>query len=298
VGRLSYKYSPKLTAWLADHVGEYDVLHIHSVFNHSTHAAARAARRRGVPYIIRTLGQLNRSYALQQGTWKKKAYLGLLGRRDLDSAAALHCTSQGEKADVEALGLRPPVVVIPVGQASLPVPVPARKRKGILFLGRIHPKKGFDLLFPALAGLNTQLTVAGTGDPDYLAGLKLEAARLELAVAWPGMVSGAAKEELLARAAVFVLPSYSENFGIAVAEAMACGIPVVISDQVDLWPEVQEYGAGLVVPCRVAELAEALARVLANPAGFGENGRRLVRERLDWKVVVSQLRELYQKVAR
>ncbi len=310
-GRLDYKFSPELARWLDAEVARYDLLHVHAVFNHSTHAAARAAARRGVPYIIRPLGTLNRSYALRQSRWRKAAYMRLFARRELNRAAALHCTSQAEKEDMIGLRLRAPAVVIPLGLhgdefLSLPL-----RRSGappcIAYLGRIHPKKGFDLLFPALEEIQGKhafrLVVAGSGDADYLAALKDEASRRGLAdrTEWPGHVVGEKKLALLAAADLFVLPSYSENFGIAVAEAMACGIPVVVSDQVDLWPDIAEYDAGPVVKCQVDELAAAIARLLSGRElreKMGENGRRLVRERFDWRAITPKLQELYRSIGK
>lgn len=317
LGPLEYKYSPALARWLEKEVRRYDVVHIHAVFNYSTHAAARAAARHGVPYVIRTLGTLNRSYALRQGRTRKRIYLRLVGLRDLHGAGAIHCTSQAEKEDVESLGLRAPAVVIPLGLraeefATLPPRGDFRRRYSlagepplIAFLGRIHPKKGFDILLPALEALSGEhdflFALAGPAEAAYRASLEEEIARrgLRERVVWTGMLEGEAKRALLAEADIFVLPSYYENFGIAVAEAMACGIPVVVSDQVDLWPEIRAYDAGRVTPCRTGGLAEAIGALLRDKplrAELGRNGKRLVRERLDWNRVVPELQNLYRSL--
>lgn len=309
-GKLDYKYSPELARWLDANVKRYDVLHVHAVFNHSTHAACRAGMRRGIPYIVRPLGTLNESYSLQQSAWKKRQYLRWIARTELDSAMALHCTSQPEAEDLRRLGLRPPKIVIPHGLRTEEfehLPPRGVFRHGdtpvILFFGRVHPKKGFDLLLPALEMLGKRhdfhLLVAGPGDDAYIASLKAEATRRGIAsrVTFAGMMTGASRLQPLADADIFVLPSYNENFGIAVAEAMACSLPVVVSDQVDLCLEIHDWRAGLVVTCDVAELSTALARMLADPAfraECGANGKREVTAHMRWDRVAARLHHLYE----
>jgi glycosyltransferase involved in cell wall biosynthesis len=322
-----YKYSPELGAWLDKNVRTFDVLHIHAVFNYSTHAAARAAMRQGVPYIVRPLGTLNESYALQQRARKKQYYLRWIARAELDGARALHCTSEAEAEDLRRLGLRPPKVVIPHGlrveefdavfaersqrtAAAVSESVGGAAGKTIpqiLFYGRIHHKKGFDLLLPALANLASRhefrMVVAGPGDESYIATLKAEAQRRGIAsrVVWAGMFSGAERLQPFFDSDIFVLPSYNENFGIAVAEAMACGMPVIVSDQVDLCIAVHDAQAGLVVTCDTGELGTAIAKLLDDPAlrvWLGANGRRLVIQQFRWDHVAARLHRLYESARR
>ena len=172
-----------------------------------------------------------------------------------------------------------------------------------MFFGRVHPKKGFDLLLPALEMLGKRhdfrLLVAGPGDEAYIASLKAEAERRGIAsrITFAGMITGPARLQPLADADIFVLPSYNENFGIAVAEAMACAIPVVVSDQVDLCVEVREWQAGLVVTCDVGELSTALARLIGDAAlraECGANGKRQVTANMRWDRVAARLHHLYE----
>ncbi len=313
-----YKYSPELAAWLNKNVRQYDVLHLHAVFNYSTHAAARAAMRQGTPYIVRPLGTLNESYSLRQSSAKKQLYLRWIARAELDAAMALHCTSEAEAEDLRRLGLRPPKVVIPHGlrMAEFDAVFAARSQRNvaaasqtpqILFFGRIHPKKGFDLLLPALANLASRydfrLLVAGPGEDSYIASLKAEAQRrgIALRIVWAGMFSGAQRLQPFVDSDIFVLPSYNENFGIAVAEAMACGMPVIVSDQVDLCIAVHDAQAGLVVTCDTGELGTAIAKLLDDRAlgvRLGANGRRLVAETFRWDLVAARLHRLYESARR
>jgi glycosyltransferase involved in cell wall biosynthesis len=185
----------------------------------------------------------------------------------------------------------------PAGPVSQPV---------ILFMSRLDEKKGLDLLIRAFARVRQRFTasvlvVAGSGEAPFEKSLRLLAER-ELvadAIEWAGFVSGAAKRDLLARAAVFVLPSYSENFGVAVVEAMAAGLPVVISDQIGIHPAITQGGAGLVTPCNVSALSEAMIAALSDPAAaraMGERGRQVASNEFSIPVVAGRLASLYQSI--
>jgi glycosyltransferase involved in cell wall biosynthesis len=177
----------------------------------------------------------------------------------------------------------------------------------LLFLSRLHPKKGLPLVLEALAlararsDVQLSLTVAGGGDGAYVGELRALAARLGVAdlVYWTGHVEGAAKSALLAGADLFVLPSAQENFGIAVAEAMAAGLPVLVSHEVALSAEVREAGAGAVVPREPAAIADAIlhsARDLGARVHAGDAAVRLVRERFSWERCADGLEALYASV--
>ena len=248
-----YKVSLGLARWLARNIGHFDVLHAHALFSFAPVIAAHLARRAGVPYVLRPLGVLN-AYGMQERRpWLKKLSLALVERRLIESAGAVHFTSMAEQSEAEALGLRCKSVVIPLG-VELP---PARKlarKLGVpfvlLFLGRIDPKKNIESLLRALARLpeTVRLQIAGNGAPDYVRRLQALAAELGLGtrVEWLGYVEGARKAAVLERAHAFVLPSHSENFGIAVVEALACGLPCVVSQQVAIAPAIAQAHAGIV----------------------------------------------------
>ena len=306
-----YTFSWPLTRWLARHVREFDLVHIHALFSYAAFPAALLAHRAGVPYIVRPLGTLNRWGIRNRRPWLKKLSFRVLESRILASAAGIHYTSEQERVEAGELGISahpiviPNAVELPVRQASWPVHAIA-DRKIILFLSRIDRKKGLDLLFEAFARVRNQcpaavLVLAGTGDPALVASLKHDAERLGIAsdVVWAGFLAGDDKWAALSGADVFVLPSYSENFGIALVEALACGCPVVLSDQVGIHREISRAEAGLVTPCRVDELAGAILNVLTDAAlrrRMSENGVRLARQQFSLEAVSRQLAAAYAAV--
>jgi len=307
----SWTFSWPLSRWLARYAGSYSVLHVHGLFSCPTLTACWAARRRHVPYVLRPLGALD-PWALRVRRWKKVPYFRLLERRNLLHAAVVHAVSPREQRAIEALGLRVRVVTIPLG-----VDPPAannrgdhRRREGaapdsptnVLFLSRLHPKKGIEFLLDAVALLvheqPLRLWVAGEGDEAYVRSLKNHAARKGLGtrVTFTGFVAGADKARLFRQADLFVLPSYDENFGIAVAEALSAGLPVVVSDDVALAQHIREAGAGLVVPRDAGDLARAIRALVGDPdlcRRMGEAGRRLAQAEFSWPVVGDRLGALY-----
>lgn len=162
----------------------------------------------------------------------------------------------------------------------------------VLFLGRLHPKKQPEVTLQAFhracsGDPGTCLVLAGPGEPGYVSKLTRTAQRLGLAgrVVFTGLLAGRAVQEAYRAAAVFVLPSWQENFGFTVVEAMAAACPVIVSDRMDLAPDVRAAGAGLIVPPTVGGTAEAIARLLADEplrSEMGRCGRRLVLERFTW----------------
>ena len=302
-----YTFSWPLTRWLARHVREFDLVHIHALFSYAALPAALLAHRAGVPYIVRPLGTLNRWGIENRRPWLKRLSFRILESRILASAAGIHYTSEQELVEAGELGVSahpliiPNAVELPVSQASRPVR--SADRKTILFLSRFDRKKGLDLLFEAFARVRQQcpdalLVLAGTGDPAWVASLKNNAERLGIAadVIWAGFLSGDDKWAALTSADVFVLPSYSENFGIALVEALACGCPVVLSDQVGIHREISRAEAGLVTPCRPGELATAILNVLTDAAlrrRMSENGVRLARQKFSLEAVSRQLAAAY-----
>jgi len=322
VGPESFKFSPGLGGWLRRHVRRYAVVHVHGLFGYPGLAAARACRRRGVPYVVRPLGMLD-PWSLQQHRVRKRVALALAERANLRGAAGLHFTSEAERRHAEGVLGRAAMreaFVSPIGvdghtRDRLPVQGRFRRRypqlagqRIVLFMGRVHPKKGIELILQSVAGLraggtrNVALVIAGEGAESYTAKLAMTVDRLGLGphVLWTGWLSGETKREALAEADVFVLPSQQENFGIAAVEAMAAGVPVIVSRAVGLWQQVRRHEAGLVVARDRAALVEALG-LLLNDGGLrgrlGANARRLAHEAYGWPAIAASLVQRYSQLA-
>jgi len=310
-----YKASPAMGRWLVCHVRDYDLLHIHALFSYSSMAAARAARRAGVPYVIRPLGTLNRYGVSQRRPWLKRASLALLEGPALRAAAAVHFTSVDEQREAEALRLPLRGVVIPLGvEAGPPADVALVRAQFagladapyLLYLSRLDPKKNLEGLLEAFGRLPLQwsmvrLLVAGAGEARYVAGLQDRTARLGLSdrVVWAGHVEGELKASALAGALAFVLPSFSENFGIAAAEALMAGLPCVLGQGVAIAGEVAEAGAGLAVAPDADSIAVALTAVLSDPQGrnrMAASAKTLAQRAYSAETMGERLVALYQQI--
>jgi glycosyltransferase involved in cell wall biosynthesis len=304
--------SPDLARALAATVSGFDVVHTHAIFLWPLWAAARAAERAGVPYVVSPRGMLERDLVNEKSALLKGLWLSLVERRNLERAAAIHITTSREADEAAAFGFRlPPMHEIPNGvdlPAAVPgppsPPVPARPggRPYVLFLGRLNWKKGVERLLGAMARVpDADLVVAGHDEDGYRATLEDVAARVGVAsrVTFTGAVHGADKAALLAQAQLLVLPSYSENFGNVVVEAMAAGCPVIVSPEVGLADVVQQTGAGWVVEGEMVALGGAVARLVANPElrrDMGARGRAVAHERFSWSVVARDMEALYASV--
>lgn len=313
-----YTVSWPLWSWLMREARAYDLLHVHAVFSFASTAAARAAARARVPYLIRPLGTLA-PYGMRQRRLLKALSFRLVERRTLARAAALHCTSEMESDEIRALGVATRTAVIPLGIDVDPF---TRARPGnwlaqraphlahrriLLFLSRIDPKKGLELVLDALAELRAgnapqlALVVAGTGEPAYLRTLHQRAQRLAIneSVLWAGHLEGAEKLQALAAAYAFVLPSWAENFGLAAVEALAAGVPVVITRHVGIQADVAAAQAGIIIERKASALTQALRGLLDQPelrAEMATNARRLAHDRFAQPIMTQRLLELYRSV--
>lgn len=313
----AFKYSWPLACWLESNVKRYDVVHIHSVFSHSSLAAARACRRYEVPYVVRPLGTLD-PWCMKQKGMRKRLIWHLAVKKMMHGAAAVHYTTLAEQQAVEdSLGLRRGVV-IPLGinmnlLATKVLPdnfcrqYPALKGNPyVLLLGRIHPKKGLELFLDVFLELTLKkdfshwrIVLAGEGRANYVDHLKhlVQERDGEDRVIFVGWLSGAEKVAALKGAALLALPSHQENFGIAVVEAMACAIPVLVSRQVNLSDDIEAVGAGWVTSLERRLLSQSLARALQDKDERilrGSAGLALVRSRFTWPVVISDMVKLYE----
>lgn len=318
IGRFRrWGFSAPLGKALRAEIPSFDVVHIHSLYLFHTFVAAYYCRRYDIPYLMRPHGTLD-PFLRRKSRLKKAVYNFLIEKRNLDNAAAVHYTSQDEMDLAHgALKIRAPGVVVPLGldvdeYATLPARGTFRSRHPeigdkfvVLFLGRLNFKKGLDLLAQAYGSIarrrrDVHLVIAGPDEDGY--GRRVQSYLADEGVlgrvTFAGMLRGEEKLAAFADANVFVLPSYTENFGMAAVEAMACGVPVVISNRVGIWREIAEAEAGLVVNCESGELADALLEIMGNAHlnPQGERGKQLVQERFTWEKVAIQMLQVYQGI--
>jgi glycosyltransferase involved in cell wall biosynthesis len=327
----SFVVSPGLWRALRDTVTNFDVVHSWSVYGFANTAAAYWCRKRGVPHMVFPHGSLD-PFLLKRNPLRKWIFSKLFAERDYRLASAvLYNTAEEMRLASKWPGLRtsgdhsgkgPKPYVVPVGidpswlqEADLAAGERLRNkfpglkgRRLIVCLGRINFKKGLDILANAFARIardrdDLHLVVAGPdseGYGDKVRRLLADGGVLEKAT-FTGGLQGDERLAVVQQAEVFALPSYTENFGGVVTEAMASSVPVVISDQVNIWPDVSEAAAGIVVPCEVEATAQALSKILKDPVlarQMGKNGRRWVAEHLPWSVVAAQMANVYAEVIR
>jgi glycosyltransferase involved in cell wall biosynthesis len=283
-----YFRSPALDAALGRDVARFDLVYAPWIYAHTTQAAARRALASRIPFVVSPRGMLDRDSIRRKGRWRKTAFLATLGRRALAGAEAIHFTSAGERENcvkrfpVERSFVAPNGVdVDELASGATPPHEPV-----VLFLGRLSAIKGLDLIAAAwprvLAAVpGAKLVLAGPDDEGLAAGMRsaFAASGTAASVTWTGLVDAQRRNALLARAAVLLNPSYLESFGMSIVEAMACGKPVVVTDRVNIAPDIAAAGAGLVCPCDPGEIAQAVVRLLSDSslAGtMGAAGRALV----------------------
>ncbi|MGE5608626.1 MAG: glycosyltransferase [Bacillota bacterium] len=278
-----------------------DVVHIHGLWEEIQHRAARLAWERSIPYIMTPHGMLD-PWSLSQRALKKRLYMAWRLRTNLNRAAAIHYTAEIERDLAEPLGLRPPPLIELNGVdlrefEKLPEKGTFRKlypqigqRPLILFLSRIHLKKGLDMLIPAMAKVTTPNAVLVIIGPDpWGYGQTIKDLIKEHGIGdrtiFVGQVPADVRIAAFTDADIFVLPSYQENFGIAVAEALAAGTPVVISDQVNIHRQISNAGVGGVVPRQVDRVAAEIDRWLQDNElrrVAAEKARPFVWEHYGW----------------
>jgi glycosyltransferase involved in cell wall biosynthesis len=265
----TFRYSPLFSRWVHSHAGSFDAAVIHGLWTHAATSGRSGLLRSGVPYVVYAHGMMDRWFRQTAPLkhWKKQVFWWLRQGSVLKDAAAVLFTSDDEcrssrsvfigaryRERVVAYGSsRPPEADLGSQHAFTRSMPSLDAHPYFLFLGRLHPKKGCDLLvdaFAQFAGTNAKwhLVMAGPDQVSDASRLRARAGEVGHRIHWPGMLTGPAKWAALRGAGALVLPSHQENFGIVVAEAMACGVPVLISDKVNIWRDVEAAGAGLVAP--------------------------------------------------
>jgi len=322
--RGSYRYSGKLVPWLMSHARLYDAVIVNGLWQYHSFGAWRALRKLRVPYFVFTHGMLDpwfkTAYPLKHA--KKCLYWPWADYRVLRDARAVLFTSEEEllqarksfwlyraTEQVIAYGTRAPPEDAPALRERFLAAYPVlRGRRLLLFLSRIHEKKGCDLLVRAFASVaaaepSLHLVLAGPDQTGWMARLRALAEEhgVTARITWPGMLRNEMKWGAFYAAEAFVLPSHQENFGIAVAEALGCGLPVLISDKVNIWREVQASNAGFVAPDTLVGTRQLLDRWLALSPGqrsaMGLAARSLFMRRFTVDAMAKGLLDVVQKYA-
>jgi glycosyltransferase involved in cell wall biosynthesis len=319
-GRLrGYAYSATLAAALDAAARQTDLVHMHTLWTYPTLAAAWLCRKLGTPYVVMPHGMLD-PHSLTRKRLRKWVYGRVLEWPNVRAARAMIYTHAEEQRLAEqAVGGLPAGYVVSLGADEPPATGRAelaerflamhpelRGRSLVTFLGRLHPKKGLDLLIPAFAAVlqavsDARLMLVGPGEENYLRSLRGSVVEYGLrdAVVFTGPLANEAKWQALAASTVFVLPSYQENFALTVVEALRCGVPVVLSRRVNIWQDVTRAEAGLACDLSVAGVAGAILRYVQEPAlraAAASGGQALIAERFNWDRSVLALEDVYMRL--
>jgi len=303
-----YGLSPSMWKALRRVIATYDIVHIHFLYDFSCTAAARAAIAGGVPFVVQPAGSLD-PYLLRKNRLVKRIYLATVGRPLMTRAAAVVFTSEQERA-LASYGPRRPEWIVPVGldastfqhvprRGTFRAAFPAVNGPFLLFVGRLSRQKGLDLLLRAFARLareraDLRLVLAGPDPDGYGAHLRTLSERLGVQhrTLFAGLLTHEMKLAAFVDAEIFVLPSYAENFGAVITEALACGLPVVISDQVNIHRELAAAGVATVVQCSVESVASGIASALGDTTSrrrIATLGPALVQAHYTWDAIVPAL---------
>ena len=320
-GYVHFTFSPVLCWTIRKNIKNFDLIHITGVWNFPVLAAAFWARFYKKPYIISSRGSLMKEPMEKKSLLIKKIFLFLFVRRDLKNASAVHFTVEAEKEEYMKASLPlKKAIIIPNGFDIIEFKKQLSQnffrnkfnigadKKVILFLSRLNWKKGLDTLIPAFAEVlkkesRTVLVLAGPDEKNYKKEIELKIVNCKLKIGkdviFTDMLIGEDKISAYRESDVFVLPSYSENFGMAVVEAMACGLPVIITKGVGISKEVEKAGAGIVIEKDKKQLTEAILKILENPQlgkKMGENGRKLVETEFSSEKVAEKWIEEYSNL--
>lgn len=312
MGRHTWITAPGMWRWLKKSGKTYDVIHIHGLFNPVSSFSATICRKRGFPYVIRPFGTLS-GYTFSRNRWFKKPWFQFIDKPNLNGADGIHFTTEAEFREANRLG-------IPLEKKKWVVPPPFRgemsgditsedkfKEPVCLYMSRLHPIKNIEVLLHAWSDVSNKipkakLLIAGSGDKSYEQSLQKLANNLNLSdsVEFKGFVTGNEKSDLLKKSWVFALPSQHENFGIAVLEAIAAGLPVVISPEVQLADFVKATDTGQVVPREPKEIADEIIQLFKDEDyrnRMTTKGPEEVEKAFSLEKVGRQLNEMYREVA-
>ena len=302
---LSPSFSRKeIAKYLAEE--RFELIQIQSMWEWPYHKVMAEARKQGIPYIITPRGMLE-PWSLSQKKWKKKLAWWLYQRNDVQKSACVFTTAKMEAVHIRNLGITTCKAIIPNGIETDGYPCKSsvgHVKKQVLFLSRIHVKKGIELLFEAWKRIHTdyqdwQLLVIGNGETEYIHSLenRVESLGLKDSIKILPPVFGEAKIKVYQESALFCLPSFSENFGMVIAEAMSCGTPVITTTNCP-WIILNDTKTGWCIDLSVDNLEYALRKALSmNPTelyDMGQKASKLIYDNFDYRSVTRKTLRLYE----
>lgn len=303
---------------------KFDLIQMQSMWSKSYHQVAQIARKHNIPYLITPRGMLE-PWSLSQKKWKKKLALMLYQMKDLQKAACIFTTAEMEAQHVRDLGVKVPMSVIPNGIETDGYACRTSMdgvKKQILFLSRVHVKKGIEILIEAFNKLRADslefrdwsVVIVGNGEAEYVESLrsKVKGLKLEDCIKILPPVFGEAKTKLYQESSLFCLPSYSENFGMVIAEAMSCGVPAITTNGTPwqlLNGDCTTMGASLdmldgdkrtgwCIELSVENLEKSLREAMTMDSvalyEMGQRGSRMINENFNYRAVAQKTKRLYE----
>ena len=307
---------------------KFDIIQMQSMWAKSYHQVAQIARKHNIPYLITPRGMLE-PWSLSQKKWKKKLALMLYQMKDLQKAVCIFTTAEMEAKHVRDLGVKVPMSVIPNGietdgyacRTSI-----EGVKKQILFLSRVHVKKGIELLIDAFSMLRAEslefrdwsVVIVGNGEADYIESLKMKVKSMDLedCIKILPPMFGEAKTRLYQESSLFCLPSYSENFGMVIAEAMSCGVPAITTngtpwqllngDCTTMGASLDKLGndkrTGWCIELSVENLVKTLREAMSMDSAalyeMGQRGSRMINENFNYRSVAKKTKDLYEWIVK
>lgn len=281
------------------------IFHGQHIWNLDIHKMVNIALKYKIPYVISTRGMLE-PWSLNQSSFKKKIAMFLYQRRDLNLASCIHATAESEANNIRALGFNNPIAIIPNGINLNDFRKYSKKKNNIrklLFLSRIHKKKGIENLIHAWHKLDKSITenwnveIVGNGDKKYISTLNELISSLDLQINITKPVHGDEKIRKFQNSDLFVLPTYSENFGIVIAEALASNVPVITTKGAP-WQDLNTYECGDWIEIGIAPLIKSLSQMLVKSDDelneMGKRGRKLIEDKYSMEAVACDFNKLYE----
>jgi len=318
IGNFHYAFSPSMEQYLKKKIAKFDIVHIQGIYQFHSLIGGYYSRKFGVPYVVSPKGMLLPEVIRLKGRLKKKLYMALVENRNIINANLIHCTTKDEKEGLLKLGS--PFQSTAVIPNSIETYTELKRKnnkafrkkynlidkKIILFLSRLNWIKGIDKLIPSFSKVvkkypKAHLVLAGPDERGYQKNIKkwIKKQQIEKYVTFTGLLKGKEKTEALYGSDLFILPSYSENFGMAVVEAMLAGLPIILTNNIGVWDIIKKNDCGIIVDLTPDSIAKGICYLLENPEQRKKMGRKaqeIAKREFSIKKVAKEMIEAYKEV--